>query len=483
MGKKILDESSRDYLKREDKMKKLAMKSGIMVVALAVGFLLIGGAVPYAQEIKTVTIKAWTVGPDDPSITRKTNLEDAGKRLNKYLEAIDAKVRVKVEATFNTESWSSFKTANLLALGTGDPEKIADIIVTGHEMIGPYATAGYIVPLDDYIAKYPEVYNDFIPALWNSARFAGKIWGIPQDTECRITWFRKDKLREMGWSEEEINSLPKKVEAGEFTLDGLVDLGKKMLDAGVVKKGNAIWHRPTPGTDWFQFIFAYGGEIFDPDTGKLVVDKSATLSLFKYIKKLVDLGLTPSGMSTIAWAEIHSNWTKGKIGIFLTGGSWNWAEWIRSPYNIPEAEQWKNVGWFPIPSAFKGGKPVSVSHPLVHLITKASLNKDLAFLLVTLASSNDLNTKHALGSGHLAVRQSQVAYGEYAKAKYAKLMTEVLKYTHFAPNHEKAPFYWETLFKGGISAVETGAVSPEGALDFFVKRMKSELGDQVIVRE
>lgn len=464
-------------------MKKSVMKGGIIVLALALSLFLIGGITSSAQEIKTITIKAWTIGPDDPSITRKTNLEDAGARLNKYLEAIGAKVRVKVEASFNTESWGSFKTANLLALQTWDPNKIADIIVTGHEDIGPYATAGYIIPLDEYIAKYPEVYNDFIPTLWDSVKFRGKIWGIPQDTECRIVWFRKDKLRQMGWSEEEINSLPKKVEAGQFTLDDLAELGKKMLDAGVVKKGRAIWHRPTPGTDWFQFIFAYGGEIFDPGTGKLVVDKPAILSLLKYIKKLVNLGLTPSGMSTIPWSEIHSNWTKGKIGIFLTGGSWNWAEWQRSPYNLSEEEEWKNIGWFPIPSAFKGGKPVSVSHPVVHLITKASQHKELAFLLVTLASSIDLNTKHALGSGHLAIRQSQTAYGPYAKAKYAKLMTEVLKYTRFSPNHEKAPFYWETLFKGAISAVETGSVSPEGALDFLVKRMKSELGDQVIVRE
>ena len=464
-------------------MKKLAMKGGIIFLTLALSLLFIGGVISSAQEIKTITIKAWTVGPDDPSITRKTNLIDAGARLNKYLEAIGAKVRVKVKATFNTENWSSFKTANLLALQTWDPEKIADIIVTGHEMIGPYATAGYIIPLDKYIAKYPEVYNDFIPSLWNCTKFRGKIWGIPQDTECRIVWFRKDKLRQMGWSEEEINSLPKKVEAGKFTLDDLADLGKKILDAGVVEKGKAIWHRPTPGTDWFQFIFAYGGKIYDPDTGKLVIDKSATLKLLRYIKKLVDLGLTPRGMSTMSWSEIHSNWTKGKIGIFLTGGSWNWAEWQRAPYNLSEKEEWKDIGWFPIPSSFKGGKPVSVSHPLVHLITKVSRHKDLAFLLVTLASSDDLNAKHAIGSGHLAIRQSEVDYGPYAKDKYAKLMTQVLRYTRFSPNHTKAPFYWETLFKGAISAVETGSVSPEGALNFFVKRMKSELGDQVIVKE
>jgi len=254
-----------------------------------------------------------------------------------------------------------------------------------------------------------------------------------------------------------------------------------MIEAKIVEKRHAIWHRPTPGTDWFQFIFSYGGEISDPDTGKLIVDKEATLKVLNYIKKLVDLELTPDAMSQIAWRDIHTTWTKGEIGIFLTGGSWNWAEWQRDPYNLSEKEEWENIGWFPIPAAVKGGKPVSVSHPIVHFITKTSPHKDLAFLIVTLASSIDLNTKHALGSGHLAIRESQLAFAPYAKNEYVKTITGVLRYTRFAPNHAKAPFYWETLFEA-IAGVETGEVSPEDALNFWVNRMKSELGDEVIIR-
>ncbi len=460
-------------------MKSLkSLISFVLVVIFVIGV----GSFALAQaEVKTITIKAWTIGPDDPSITRKTNLEEAAVRLNKYLEAIGANIRVKMDATFCTTKWEDFKRSNLLALQSKDPGKIADIIITGHEDIGPYAIADYIISLDDYITKYPEVYEDFFPALWNCTKFKGKIWGIPQDTECRITWFRKDKLRTLGWSEEEIENLPIKVEKGEFILDDLAQLGKKMIDAGVVEKGKGIWHRPTPGTDWFQFIFSYGGEISDSETGKLVVDKNATLKLLQYIKKLVDLGVTPGAMSQIAWRDIHTAWTKGEVGIFLTGGSWNWAEWQRDPYKVSEEEEWKNIGWFPIPAAVKGGTPISVSHPIVHLITKTSPYKDLAFLIVTLASNIDLNTEHALGSGHLAIRESQLAFRPYEEAKYAKEITKVLKYTNFAPNHAKAPFYWETLFEA-IAGVETGEVSPEDALNFWVDRMKSELGDEVIVK-
>ncbi len=450
---------------------------GLLVLGLAVG-------VVAAQEMKVITIKAWTVGPDDPSITRKLNLETAVERLNQMLEFAGAKFRVALEATFVTTSWSDYKRANLLALQSGDPAKIADIIITGHEDIGPYAEAGYIVPLDDYIANFPDVYNDFFPALWEACRYKGKIWGIPQDTEARMFYYRKDLLKAAGYSKEFIESIPAKVVAGEFTLDDIIALGQKLLEAGVVEPEMAVWHRPTPGTDWFQFIYAFGGELYDPETGKLVVDKSATLALFEFIKKLVDLKLTPGAMSQISWPEIHSNFSGGKVGINLTGGSWNFAEWQHAPYNKSFEYLWENIGFAPIPAAEKGGKPVSVSHPLVHMITAASQHKDLAFLIVTMASAVDLNTRHAISSGHLAIRKGQLSYPPYYADVFARKVSELCApFARFSPNHPKAPFYWETLFRDGIVAVEVGALSPAEALENFIKRMQTELGDQVIIRE
>ncbi len=449
---------------------------------LVLGLIALFGLSTFAQQ--EILIKAWTVGPDDPSITRKLNLEAAVERVNKYLAAVGADVRVKIEATFDTTNWSNYKRNNLLALQTGDPKKIADIIITGHEDIGPYAEAGYIIPLDDYVAMYPEVYDDFFPALWDSCRYKGHIWGIPQDTEARGFYYRKDLLRAAGYSDEFINSIPERVVAGEFTLDDIIAIGQKLLEAGVVDEGYAIWHRPTPGTDWFQFIYDFGGILQDPDTGKLVLDKSATLATLKFVKQLVDLGLTPGAMSQLSWPEIHSSFSDGKVGIFLTGGSWNWAEWQRDPYNKSEDYLWENVGFAPIPPAEKGGKPVSVSHPVVHVITAASQHPDLAFLIVTMASAVDLNTKHAIGSGHLAIRQSQLSYGPYAANRWAKHVSELCApFARFSPNHPSAPFYWDTLFKDGIVPVEVGTLTPQAALDNLIQRLQGQLGDELIVQE
>ncbi len=42
--------------------------SFILVVIIAMGLVSIALA---QEEVKTITIKAWTIGPDDPSITRR----------------------------------------------------------------------------------------------------------------------------------------------------------------------------------------------------------------------------------------------------------------------------------------------------------------------------------------------------------------------------------------------------------------------------
>ncbi|HEV8340036.1 MAG TPA: hypothetical protein VGR25_10340, partial [bacterium] len=38
-----------------------------------------------AQAPRTVTLKVWTMGPDNPSITRFTNVQTAAERLNAAL--------------------------------------------------------------------------------------------------------------------------------------------------------------------------------------------------------------------------------------------------------------------------------------------------------------------------------------------------------------------------------------------------------------
>ena len=93
----------------------------------------------------------------------------------------------------------------------------------------------------------------------------------------------------------------------------------------------------------------------------------------------------------------------------ITGGMWFWAEWQRD-FGIPEEDLWENLTWSLIPvAAAKRAARISFGHPLAYMVTSPSHHKDLAFLLITLASEVDLNTRHSLEAAKLAIRRSQTA--------------------------------------------------------------------------
>ena len=429
------------------------------------------------QGVKTIVITAWTIGPEETSIYRLKNLELAAQRLNTILQVLGANVRVVVKGDFWTQSWSDYKKRILLAFQS---HEAPDIILTGHEDIAAYAAAGYIIPLDKYIKKYWDWgYNDFIKTLWKSVEWNGSIWAIPQDTEARPLYFRKDLLRELGWSEKQIEELPEKIKNGEFTLQDLLKVAKEAVDKGIIQPGYGVWHRPKRGADYYQIYLAFGGKLWDPKTGKLVLDKDAMLKMLEWLYNATQVyHVMRKDLAGLPWRVIHESFVHGKL-LFWFGGTWQKSEWLTT-YNMSEEDFWKNVGFALVPAGEPGLKPVTLSHPLVYMITRDCKHPEIAFLIITLASDDYLNALHAVNSGHLAIRYSEINHPYYAKDKFLKDVAYMLDYTTFLPNNVKWGDYDQIVWQA-ICAVEAGDMTPQQALNFIVNRMKMELGNEVII--
>ena len=80
--------------------------------------------------------------------------------------------------------------------------------------------------------------------------------------------------------------------------------------------------------------------------------------------------ITPENFMGTEGKIWHETVTAGKV-LFANAGTWTWADWIKT-YKVPEQQQWDNVGYMLIPAAQKGGKPVTLSHPLVYMVTAAA---------------------------------------------------------------------------------------------------------------
>jgi len=143
---------------------------------------------------------------------------------------------------------------------------------------------------------------------------------------------------------------------------------------------------------------------------------------------------------------------------------------------------WQNAGFAPSPAQPDGtGKPITLTHPLLYMISSQSKAPDLALLLISKATVKELNTSYAVASGHLGVLKSQLDYPPYTSAKFLSATLPLLQYTTFLPN---SPFWsqWSEAYYLGLQAAESGDLTPDEAVDLVVEQLQNNLGDNVIIK-
>ncbi len=440
------------------------------------------------EELKkgvTIELRVWGAG-DPASVTRVNNPEAAAKLLTELLKTLGITAEVKVvEKYYHRGPWAEYEKKIYLAYEAG---KLPDIIAVGHEWIPMLAEKGIIIPLDEYVEKYWDLaFYDIPKPLWEAVTYKGHIWAIPQDTEARPVYVWKPALKALGWTDEEIAALPEKVKSGEFTLDDMLELAKKAVEKGLVKYG--ILHRPTPGGELWQIYLAYGGKLWDPATGKMVLKKGAMLKALEWFYKGAQVyKVIPSDMTTWSWRSIHTAVVSGQT-LFWFGGTWHWAEWQKVPYHpklgkVPESYLWENFIFMLVPSGYKGGKPVTLSHPFVYVITSQSKHPEVAALILALVTQPEFDVKHAVGSAHIPVRKASLEHPEMKKAKFLSDVAYMLDYTTFEPMHPLWSKYKKIIFDA-IAAVEMGKMKPDEALKFMIDSIKAdpELAKEVVITE
>lgn len=431
-------------------------------------------AVPEPPAAEEVTIRVWAQA-NDVEHWRADNPVKAGALVTDY--------KVKVEGVNDSAGWADYKKKFTLAADAGEgPE----IILSGHEDVATWANAGYIVDFEACKAKYPE-FADVIDSLWNSGTWNGKVWAVPQDTEARPMFYSKTKLLALGWSQAEVDALPEKIKTGEFTLDDLIATAKEAVEKGIVQPGYGYWHRSSKGGDFIQYYAAYGGRIYDQATDKLVITKSALLNFYKFQRRVVDEGITPANFIGTEGNIWHDTVSHDNV-VFWNGGVWNWSNWAKNFV----AEQGGNdylfsfIGYALQPSGIKGKPGVTLSHPLVYMIsapkTSGTELYDQACAVLAKTTTPELNTVHAVESTHLGILKSQAADPTYSKDKLLSETLYMLDYNFYQPNHTMYTPWFDIVYDGMVKA-ENGEVTPEKAAEDVVTLLQSELGDYLIVEE
>ena len=435
--------------------------------------------VPVGGEMVTIVARCKASPPHENG--RCNNLVSAVGATNAALAEAGDERRIELEIIQDDADWGDYKTEFELASEAGEAP---DIVCSGHEHIGDWATAGYLTDITGMIGDYLE-FADVIDSLWTPTELGGKRWGVPQDAEARPFYYSKILLSELGWSDDDIESLDERVAAGEFTWQDMLDTAAEAVAAGIVEPGDGWWHRPSNGPDFLYYYYGAGGEI-KGETDALIFDKAAALKVYELLYDAAQVRsiIRPNKLDG-DW-DFHKEYTStfDKV-LFVFEGTWRWASWHTNYLQDLGGEDYlfENAGFAPIPANAEGtGKPTTLTHPLVYMISSQCEHPDLALLLISKATVKELNTTYAVDSGHLGVLKSQADYAPYTSAKFLSLTLPLLEYTTFLPN---SPYWsaWSEAYYLGIQAVESGDLNPEEAVEVVVEQLQNELGDNVVISD
>ena len=425
----------------------------------------------YAEE---VTIKLWSLA-DRSGPLRPGNIVAAADQMNRMFAAAGSDTQIKVELIeTNSKGFDADALALLKAHSVGEKP---DIAVAAHEWIGSFVEAGLAANLEDHIKANKGMYADMIPQLWNSVSYKGERYGVPQDSEIRMFFINNDILRDAGKSEDYIAALPGQVEAGEFTMYDWCDLAAEAVKSGAAKVG---WvHRPNVGPDFQMAMASFGIDIYNEDQAKLQITRKGLVEYYGWLQYCVNNGSLPADMTSYSWDSTHAAFRGGdSMGKFH--GIWNVGAQLEAFGLKGKEDYFRKLTWIHAPPAKKGGQPKNLSHPIVYIVGDTP-KKDLAAMLVGLASQHVPNTAHAVGTNHTPINYGQTAMPDFQEKGWALIAgTPMLKYAEFMPNHAKIGQY-NAITYTGVQAVETGEMSPEDAADMVLEELEVELGSDVII--
>lgn len=421
-----------------------------------------------------ITIKLWSRA-DRSGPMRAGNIIEAAKTLNNIYKASGIDKEIIIDVHENNAKGFDADALDLMKAFAAD--RGPDLYVAAHEWIGAFVEAGYAMNMEQHIKSNHDLYGDIIPTLWESVSYKGQRYGIPQDSEIRMFFYNKDIMRKMGKSESEIETLPAKVESGEFTAYDLSDLAAEAVKSGAAKYG---WiHRPNVGPDFLMVMASFGFDALDEASGKLQASKSSLEAFFKWLEYSVEVGALPKNMTTWSWDTVHAAFRSNEEAFMKFHGIWNVPKQMKVQNITTKDQYFHKFGWTHSPAAEKGGRPANLSHPIIYVVNEKSDKKEIAAYLVALASQPIANTRHAVSSGHTPINFSQAAMPEFVQDGWAlQEGAKMLPYATFMPNHAQIGPFNAIIYKG-IQGVETGRLSPKKGAEFVIAELQSELGKDV----
>jgi multiple sugar transport system substrate-binding protein len=413
--------------------------SHTMVAALAICLILILGAGCGSASTNTqnsaqpyagvhLTISRWS-GPDADAMA--TLLPEFTKETG-------------IQVTMDAITYDNLQQKQLLDLSTHTANY--DLLWVPEVWLPEYARAGWLQPIQQYVndpslTKSNFDFSDFIPAILQTGKYNGTLYGIPSFVQTPILVYRTDLFQ--------AQHLQPPTTWDDVLKDAQVFEQKGMGGIAMPAKSSA------DGTDvWAALMRSAGGDYFDAQ-GKPSVNSSAGVEALQYWSNLLKAG--PTGSLQWEWDDVNTNLLQGNVamGITISG--------IANQFTDPSKTKLVGkFGYAPLP--YKD----QVSGTLADwnwAINKDSKNPRAAYLLLAYLTSKEVAHQLAVLDGSISARTSLFNASDLvAKQPWLPAVMEALKNGKTQPLVSQSAQISQ-IMQRQIALVSSGNASPQSALN------------------
>jgi multiple sugar transport system substrate-binding protein len=352
------------------------------------------------------------------------------------------------------------------------PKTAPDLVYEDTFLINSDIKAGYLRPIDDYLADWPS-WNQFLPTAKSAARGQdGRTYGVPDGTDTRALWFNKDIFKKAGlpanWQPKTWNDILSAARTIKAKVPGVIPMnvytGKAPGEASVMQG--------------FEML-AYGAgadPLYDPSTKKWVENSKGFTDALNFVKTVYQDKLGPNisdALDPNAPTVAATEWIpSGKLAIDLDG-TWLGNNWIKT--SVKPWPQWSTVmGTTAMPTE-NGQAPgaVSMSGGWTWSVPAKAQHASLAWDFVKTMQSEKNAVEYDRRSANLAVRKDVAADPAYlGSMPGVAYNTSLEKFTHYRPT---LPVYPQvsTAIGEAMEAVCTGQATTAAAEKNYDQELSS----------
>lgn len=356
-----------------------------------------------------------------------------------------------------TLTWGApYYTKLAMAAVGGQPPDVA--IMHLSRMLG-YAPAGLLQPFDEaQLAQYGITADKFLPEIWNSAHFGGKLYAIPLDTHPFVMYYNTDICRKAGLLGADGKLVP--LIGANAVINAFQKVQKATGALGLALDVQDV----NPWRLFYALYSQLGGNILTPDGSKLVLDDAKALQALSFMTDLTLKAKVAS--STTDYGGAVALFASGKAGFFWNG------EWEVTTFQ--DAKLPFNMTLFP--NIFGNNKTQADSHtfilPKPSVLDPQRLADSLKFISFMLKDS----AVWAQG-GHIPAYQPVIKSAAYQKLEPQANYAAEAQYVVYDPPawFSGSGSQMETQAGAAFQAVMGGQITAQQGLDQYRSYMQKML--------